>query len=141
MTFGSRPSRFPKTAALLLIVAAVLPLAGCGASDKTPVEGTVTIDGEPLAEGRIGFYPKEGRPAYGEIVDGRYTLTTLEPGDGALIGRHRVTVQADKPADPNDAFSDRIPLIPEKYFNPDSSGLTAEVTADGDNTFNFDLTR
>lgn len=115
-------------------------LTGCGSSDLTEVHGTVTYQGKPLPEGRIGFFPDEGRPAYGEIVGGRFELTSYEPGDGAPAGKHRVIVQADKATDPDDAFSDRIPLIPVRYFDPETTELTAEVKPGEDNVFNFQLT-
>lgn len=135
-------------AALPLVVAGLcwgaalagVGLSGCGSSPYAPVEGTVKYRNQPLDHGRIIFYPeKGGRPAYGEIQNGQFRLTTLSPGDGALIGKHRVAVHCDRAAKPNDAFSDRISLIPKRYTSPDSSGLVVEVKP-GPNEFHFTLT-
>ena len=69
--------------------------------------------------------------------DGRFTLGTYAIGDGAAVGSHRVSVIArgpDRPAKPGEVGSGMPgemmpgdPVIPTKYFTPDSSGLTAEV--------------
>jgi hypothetical protein len=121
-------------------LAAAVVLFGCGRADLARVEGTVSYRGKPLEQGRVGFHPAEGRPAFGDVRQGAFTLTTYEPGDGALIGLHRVTVHSDVPADPNDAFSDRVALIPTRYAKPETSGLTAEVKPGAANLFRFDLT-
>jgi len=132
-------SRFSACCLLLgAFLAAVL--TGCGSSGIAPVRGTVEYQGKPLEQGRVGFHPENGRPAFGDLKDGQFTLTTLEPGDGAVVGLHRVTVHSDEPSDPNDAFSDRISLIPDRYTKPDTSGLTAEVKPGGNNEFQFTLT-
>ena len=125
---------------VLAPVLVVVIFSGCGSNGVTKVEGTVKYQGIPLQHGRVGFIPQQGRPAFGDIEQGRFVLTTYEPGDGALPGHHRVTVQCDKPADPNDAFSDRIPTIPGRYFQPETSGLTADVEPGKTNHFDFQLT-
>ncbi len=113
-------------------------LSGCSSSQLGVVHGAVTYDGQPLEHGRILFLPDEGRSAFGDIDRGKYTLTTYKPGDGALIGTHHIIVQSDVLSDPHDAFSDRTPLIPERYGKAETSGLTAEVKP-GRNQLDFDL--
>lgn len=125
-------------AALLGWLILLSALTSCGGQSTASVEGTVTYRGEPLPAGRVVFHPQEGRPAFGDIHHGRFTLTTLEPRDGALLGVHRVSVSYDRPVDPDDAFSDRISLIPQRYTRPETSGLTAEVRP-GANEFPFEL--
>jgi hypothetical protein len=81
-----------------------LPLAGLVASlgcdhrpTRVPVSGTVLIDGQPLARGNIKFVPEAGRPSAGTIgQDGRFTLTCYDGNDGALLGKHRVQVAANR---------------------------------------------
>ncbi|TWT36009.1 hypothetical protein KOR34_09060 [Posidoniimonas corsicana] len=74
----------------------MVSLTGCG-GDYRQVSGVVTIDGKPLETGRVKFFPEAGRPAIGEITGGgRYTLTTIDPGDGALPGDYTVTVESTK---------------------------------------------
>ena len=76
-------------------------LASCGCGPGRPattrVSGRVTYQGKPVTEGRIVFQPEHGRPAMGTLdADGRYTLTTFDAGDGALLGHHRVTIDAHR---------------------------------------------
>jgi hypothetical protein len=133
---------------LFLILAMVLPaVAGCAsdAEGLAPVQGTVTYRGKPLANALVVFMPQTPGvlPASGTTdSNGRYELMTTVPGDGAHLGKHRVTITArgpDKqlPANqlttglPGSNVAPGAPLIPERYFMPDTSGLTAEVTPGG----------
>lgn len=74
-------------------------VAGCGNASKegpetVKVTGTVTLDGEPLAGAYVTFSLKTaGPPAFGETDDqGRFSLQTFEPGDGAIAGKYPITV-------------------------------------------------
>jgi hypothetical protein len=83
---------------LLPVVPTVLALVGCGDSTglapRYRVTGMVTYNGKPLEQGTIKFMPdkSEGRSAGGTIVDGRYSLTTQDPDDGALPGTYKVSI-------------------------------------------------
>ncbi len=139
-------------------------LVGCGKdrSNIARVSGDVTIDGTPVPQGSIRFYPAQGRMAIGEIVDGKYTLRTYETDDGAILGKHNVTVKAveTKPKrmpkfnPPPDATPAQLKelevemmegmgaaynwIVPERYSRLESSSLTAEVKS-GENVINFTL--
>jgi uncharacterized GH25 family protein len=78
---------------------------GCGGSNEyetTPVSGVVTCQGKPVANATVNFTPvpdesraagQRGRVALGLTdKDGRFTLTTYQDGDGAIVGKHVVTV-------------------------------------------------
>jgi len=143
-----------------LIVLVVGLLIGCGGSnheETAQVIGKVTYQGTPVTKGRIAFYPAEGRPAMGTIQnDGTYSLTTFEPGDGALLGNHRVTITASESvgaAPAATSLMDEIQqarkgqgvpptkiiwLVPEKYSDRKNSKLQAEVVS-GSNTHDFNL--
>lgn len=138
----------------MLSCAGMIVSSGCGKArpTTTPVAGRVTCQGNPVTAGRIIFQPDDGRrPASGIIgPDGSYRLTTFAPGDGAFIGKHRVSINAmrvvggpgadfDNPAAAAFAQPSRIEwLVPEKYANPETSNLAAEVKP-GKNDINFDL--
>jgi hypothetical protein len=137
---------------------AFLPLLGCGEDDgigkRYAVSGKVTYKGEPVQRGNVNFLPEAtgsaGRGASGVIKDGYYSMTTLTPGDGVLPGKYKVGINAN--------FTDmtaavkinggmyqggrfagpRIKVIPEKYTNPATSGLTFEVKT-APNSFDIDL--
>ncbi len=97
------------------IVLATILLTGCGESgpDVVPVEGTVTLDGKPLANKSLMFLPIEGTSGHGaggaSDAEGKYTLRAVVPGatrdyEGAVPGRYRVnvfepTITGDVPAE------------------------------------------
>jgi hypothetical protein len=94
------------TARALLPVAfaGLVVLTGCGRQSMAPVKGRVTCNGQPVREAATTFSPipkteddkYPGKPAAGFTdADGMYELSTYKPLDGALVGRHRVTVALD----------------------------------------------
>jgi len=109
--------------------------------------------GKPVTQGTIVFYPEEGRSAMGNIeTDGSYRLSTFHAGDGALPGRHTVTItsianSASGPASLEEEMAQGMEghyegavewLVPEKYSRRHNTPLTAEVPAAG-RTIDFDL--
>jgi hypothetical protein len=147
---------------LLGLACLTFALSGCGGSKVAKVTGQVTYGGKAVTGGKIMFYPESGRMALGEIgADGSYTLTTFKPGDGALVGRHRVAIEATrvgpgsyeapKSIEEEIALSKQgVPggkvlvagkvewLVPQAYARPETSGLTATVGSDP-NEINFVL--
>src|SRR5436309_15200590 len=138
----------------LILTALVCSLAvGCGGSAKTAaVSGYVKYKGKPVAKASVSFTPVEGagRAASG-LTDGNgyYSLSSYGINDGAEPGKYRVAIIARGPDRPPKAgetgsgmpgeMMPGEPVIPQKYFAPDSSGLTFEVKR-GSNRANFDLT-
>ena len=127
------------TAWLMLLVL----LAGCGPrGPKTaPVKGTITYQGKPVPYGTIMFQPEDGPAATSNISNGSYDLKTFRPGDGAVLGSHKVTVISLE--DQSGRLpEDRNPLppavVPLSYSFPDQSGLTA-VVEDKHNVIDFAL--
>lgn len=89
------------------IVLACLTLT-LGACNRGPqpvpaaaVSGKVTLDGEPLKEGVITFYPDtdaagkplEGQMAQTRITDGSYAIANPP---GVTVGKNRVTISSTK---------------------------------------------
>ncbi|MBN2293061.1 MAG: hypothetical protein JXM70_11585 [Pirellulales bacterium] len=128
---------------LWFVFIVVVPLAiGCGPGrPKTvPVTGVVTLDGKPVQGASVKFEPKnEGRPAMGETdQEGKFSLKTFDPGDGAILGEHQVTVRKVEvsgfQADPDGLSGAPIPggirerwIIPRKYSDPKQWDYTVEV--------------
>jgi hypothetical protein len=125
---------------------------GCGGNERrsvVPASGIVRIDGRPQRKLSVLFFPAGGRPAGGVTdAEGRFRLTTFEPGDGALIGEHAVTISPieDPPIYmPQDkskvtpAVKVTFPTIPAKYFERATTDLKQTVTAAGPNEFMFDI--
>ena len=113
---------------------------GCGpGGNELPmgdVSGKVSYKNQPLKSGTITFVHERGRPYSGEITDGAYKLR-------AAVGKCRVAIVSREPggAPVKDKPGMTAPgksLIPEKYENPDMSGLTCDVQA-GPNQKDFEL--
>jgi hypothetical protein len=127
----------------LALLPFVLVLVGCAAKGPrtAPVRGTIIYNGKPVPQGTIMFQPAEGSAATGQIDNGKYVLKTFSEGDGAVLGKHQVTIisLADQS---NRLPEDRNPLppaiVPLKYSFPDKSGLTADVE-DKENVIDFSL--
>ncbi len=104
---------------------ALLALAGCGAPsdgfERFPVEGVVTLDGEPLKAGTITFNARgQGASSSGEIADGKFQLSAA---DGLSPGPYRVEVYSIQPTgrkfpdaeDPNMLVDATANIIPGRY--------------------------
>jgi len=85
------------------VVLGTIVLTGCGGSgpELVPVEGTVTLDGRPLANKSLTFTPIDDTSGHGaggfSDAEGKFTLTAVVPGatrdyQGIPPGRYRVTV-------------------------------------------------
>ncbi len=132
----------------IVLLGAGAILAGCGSSDRlptAPVRGKVIYNGKPLEFGAVLFVPEKGKSAEGLIQsDGTFVLSTYGTRDGAVIGKHKVAIicnETQRPGfkpPPGQEMPAGKPLIPEKYMNYETSGLTAEVTK-GSNEFTFEL--
>jgi len=126
---------------MMLVAAIWLGVLGCSGSSgpaTAPVSGLVTYKGQPLADADVSFAPEGGgRVATGRTdASGRFTLGTFSIDDGAIVGKHRVSIVAlgpDRPAKPGEGSGmpgETVrgePRIPAKYFSPDTSGLVQEV--------------
>ena len=117
----------------------VVAAAGCGSAPAPtfPVEGTVTLNGQPVQSGTVLFHSVEktangqGYTARGNIDHGgHYRLTTFSPNDGAVAGQHRVAVLASMAQVPESTMSGKPQAspIPPIYSSPSTSGLQFEVT-------------
>lgn len=119
----------------------LITVAGCGGNPAT-VSGVVTMDGQPLQRGKVGFTPTSGGlQAMGQIdSDGSYELSTnLKPG--LQVGEYQATVISTEPgiADPNGGPP--MPgksLIPRRYARTSTSDLNFTVER-GSNVIDIEL--
>ena len=138
-----RPERSTTISRFCIIALSVVSLAfmGCG-NNKSPVgtvHGSVVLDAKPLANGTIVTRPNAGRGSQGIISNGEFELGTFSRNDGALIGTHQVAIIAEEKRDGGAEAKAGKLLIPQRYTNPDTSGLTIEVKP-GNNTPELILT-
>jgi hypothetical protein len=110
-------------------------VSGCGGDSgelpAVPAGGTATFQGKPISKGTIHFQPEKGRPASGPIEGGKFTLTTYKDGDGAVAGKHLVGVEVTEEVKDKDGDTTVKYIVPQKFANPTSSKITAEVPPGG----------
>ena len=142
---------------ILLYISLLSTVIGCAQSSLPVqfVEGTVTLDGVPVADADVGFTPKAGSggvPAVGKTdTNGYYRLTSAQGGEfgkGAVVGEYDVRVMKyldlDIVAPVNPQPGDHVPLanpkhhLPERYADANTSGLSATVKK-GKNSIDFNL--
>ena len=139
----------------LCVALVSMSLAGCGtggADGLVAVTGTVTYEGSPLEDGTVGFAPVDptvGQPANGKITNGKFTMLTSASSPGVVPGDYKVrivsldldSVQGLPPGvapNPNTPPPEPASLIPKKYGDPNTSGLTVTVSS-GMSELNFEL--
>ena len=127
----------------------VLLLCCCGCSGSSGnfgnVQGTVTLDGKPLSGVSVVFYPESGeRSSTGETDEnGKYSLRHTRKIDGAVIGKHRITISIN---DLIDLYEDggaevttkKRKKLPLKYTDQNKTELS-ETVESGNNTIDFPL--
>jgi len=127
-----------------MMILGVIGITGCSKGTEgipaVPASGTVTLNGKPLEQGTIQFVPSKSRPAYGEIKDGKFTLTTYVDGDGAVPGKHKVGVTAVEEV-PNPKGGEPIAksLVPSNCTNPETSGYEVEIPPQGKTDIQIDF--
>ena len=118
-------------------------IMGCGSTDRVPVEGLVTFDGQPIPKGTISFRPAENThsPSAGaEIIDGKYFIPAENAPDP---GRFRVEITAMRETgrslnDPVFGPTD----VEEQYLPPrynTHTELTADISNETSDALNFNL--
>jgi hypothetical protein len=128
-------------------------LAGCDRGPQLiPATGKLTFRSKPVPNADIVFVPDAGgTPVIGRTSEtGEFVLNT-NGEDGAYVGSYKVAVTAVKvkrEVSETEALSmtneqiaaNHVSVVPVKYNNTISSGLTATVTEDpASNTFELDL--
>ena len=131
-----------KTFCALAALLCVAAFAGCQPDDGLcPVEGTVTLDGQPLEEGSIGMGPMVGQPGTavgGKIINGTFKLRASE---GEMLvnirSQKKVPIENPTPDEVAHNVAERtVELVPAKYN--DRSELKFTVVK-GKNKATFDL--
>jgi hypothetical protein len=114
-----------------------LVLVGCEAEPPqlAPVHGNVYFKKAPLGGGIIVFTPDAVRNGDGPIShaeiqpDGSYVLSS-DRGMGAVPGWHLVTITA---------FGEGASPLPDRYGDPEQSGLSFEIKPGQDNRIDVNL--
>ena len=113
------------------------------------------VNGQPMKDGIVVYLPKDtsvARQATGRIQsDGSFVLTTFKKADGAVPGDYDIVVYAYQPhpGEPKTRAEHEAVaraggikrgfVIPEKYVNPQTSGLSDTVNSDHSGFKRFEL--
>ena len=119
----------------LSLCACAAMVVGCSRSELIEVTGKVTWEGQPVETGEIIFHPVDASatPAAGRIRGGDFKFLTKP-------GKKRVDIQAVRKTgkrDPKEGFEITELFISAQY-NAETE-LEADVSADGENHFEFAL--
>jgi hypothetical protein len=131
----------------LMALASLAAILGCGDSDassRAAVQGSVTLDGQPIAEGSITFFPTgttAGPSAGGTIENGRYSIPRA---NGVVVGQNRVEITGNRktgtktrdPSNPKREIDQSEQFVPEK-FNRKSE--LVKTVGQGANSIDFEL--
>ena len=143
-----------RTILFFLTIFTTVALVGCGGSGglaTVKVSGIVTFDGEPLAGASVTFDPKtpgQGHEGFATTdANGRYQLSTAlgaadagtTPGD-YLVAIRKTEEDPNAPPPARGFLPRTISVIPERYAQTGTSGLTATVENKRSNEINFALT-
>ncbi len=140
------PIRMFSAVGMLFFV--LVSLVGCGDSgpQMAPVTGQVLFKGKPLSFGGVMFQSSSGQPSRGVIdSEGKFYLTTVSDGDGAVVGANKVRItcyEGQNPESQKDTSAEvslgKL-LIPRRYTQFSTSNLTVEVKPDQNEPLVFEL--
>lgn len=128
--------------ALALAMFVVAVTLGCDAGPPV-MTGAVTLDGAPLATGRITLVPSgRGRTAGGAIEEGRYTIGGEQaPQPGKYLVRISSMQPTGRQIDSRESATGKVEevheAVPSRYNT--LTELSVEVTAQGPNICDFSL--
>jgi len=107
-----------------------------------PVQGTVTLDGAPVSDASVTFFPENGPSAHGSTDEnGRFSLTTNQLNDGTLPGHHHVVISKFEIKNEGDPYAPPVYLIPERFSSPATSGLEQTIPSTGKKDISITLTK
>lgn len=113
-------------------------LLGCGSSGFSSTEGVVTLDGQPLANATVMFQsPNMPMATARTNQDGKYRVETGGT-KGIKPGEYSVTVAAYAKGKNGGERAPNL-IIPQRYLQPETSGLKAEIGSGTNRDVNFEL--
>ena len=139
----------------VLMIGLVMCFPGCGKPPMQTVTGVVQLDGKPLPNCKVAFYPdvEQFNPdrhgvGYGmSDADGKFTIQHPQGEAGIWAGKYKVMFEAwvDSKGNalPPTAKPSEVPggvknLLPDEYRSPSSTPETATVKS-GANEFTFNI--
>ena len=114
-----------------LAIVCTMPAVGCSRGPaKAAFAGRVTLDGEPLPQGAISFYPLSRAPSAGAVIEnGGYQMTAVPGSYRVEITGSKVVGQKKRYDTPDSPMDDVLqPVVPAEYNS--ASKLVQEVKLD-----------
>ncbi len=131
----------------LIVILGSIVMAGCGSKPAdgrptlVPVSGIVLFNNEPSANARVVFSPVAHQYAAAGLTDGngRFQLQTFDTKDGAVPGAYKIVVSKFEVIDhPDGSFEENF-FLPQRYRDPETSGLTTLVPDSGTDEIKVEL--
>jgi hypothetical protein len=146
---------------MLIRIAVVVALvmvgtAGCGKPPMQEVGGVVLLDGEPVSNCKVGFFPdvevfNPDRHGYGFGMthgDGKFTIVHPQGDVGIWAGKYKVTLVAwvtkdgkmvEPEAKPSEVEGGVLNRFPDEYESPGTTPFSATVTQGAKNYFEYNV--
>lgn len=128
--------RFAKNCGAVWLLVGIILSATAGCRERKAATYPVVIkvayaDGTPVPDAQVVLMSTDQKTTARGTTgpDGTCSVTTFEPGDGAVLGRHSVIVaQPPRKGDPDVPYTG--PQIASRFSNVETSGLEVTVTED-----------
>jgi hypothetical protein len=111
----------------LIVLAGALGCSGSAGNASARLSGAVTIDGAPVAEGKIAFLPQgdtAGQAVTADIQSGRYDAPAVPRGKvKAMITATKATGKMI--TEYSEPYAERVSIVPPQYgpgFDVDVAG-------------------
>lgn len=124
------------TLTICLVAVSLCLTSGCGGAGRpgtVPVTGQVTLDGQPLAGAAVMFTGPEGGAPVTAVTDqnGNFRLQAMPGLNKVAVAKTEAAGGAGEaelaPAEDAPAPVQPQLLVPRKYANPATSGITVDV--------------
>lgn len=130
----SQPAKLGEVATLTLIVVIAVGCVDSGGLEKVPITGTVTLDGQPIPNGEILFYPLQGTRGSvsgGSIKDGKYVA---DGRGGVPLGSHKVEIRAFRAPKKSLTGVAAVEGGPAEQYLPRKYNVQSELEAEVDSS-------
>lgn len=133
-----------------MCMALPLFLVGCGGGpsdqvDLAPIEGVVLLEGQPVKNAVLTFYPESGPTGVGKSDDEGKFLIKTNGVEGSPLGKCKVTVISSGSGTPEmDGNEGKIPedeAINPKYASALTTDLVVDVPAEGNTDIKIELVK
>ena len=120
----------PRRLQSLLLTLGLAATFGCSDGGLIRVTGKVTVDGEPVVQGTIGFFPNDGQGPSAEAVidEGQYSVSMAPGMKEVVIHGYRQVGEKFPWGKEGQAMPILEEIVPAKFHA--GSKLTANVQAD-----------